>query len=805
MRTAWLVLAAFASLAIAQEKSPPPRPAPVPAPATSAPPVGRETPLPPPPIPDSGRFIRYFAPFRTEQAAISPDGRYLAFSIREEERLYVITTDLDHPDSAAAKVLVADSETSTPMLSANQFERTPPQIRWMRWISPRRIVVETNRVTEVAVADDGPYGSAQDLNQWKSVVGSVLAFDFNGGNARVIITPKDLQEEVAATSSAVGETNPFSLSRRDRNFEARINSPDRSSVDPFGDVPVVSRLPDAAAGAQPPRMAVVPRTFHIQRTDARRPGSFLLLAVGGPRPENNRSIELFSIDGGTGAQESLASDFVRDDRDFLLDQQGHLRITIPNALIPGFPHNYEYFGQTGQSRRRSLGAVFGNDAEFRVSPENYFGEREIPLGFDRTGDILYYASNRGRSTYGVFGRNLATGQASGPTFEQRSFDLIGAPLDAFPPDTLVFDPHTQELVGIRYDAALRTAAWLKPDWREVQGTLEHLLPGRAIDLIDWDAAGRRFVVSTQGPADAGAFYLFDREKSRLSEVARRAPWLDAKRTFATLPFGYTRADGMPITGLITVPSQPRLKPIPVVVVCPDVPWQHVRSNFRAEIHALTDMGFAVVQINGRGAWGLGVKHRDALKAGYDLVQIEDIVTTLDELQKHFQVNLDRVALFGRGHGGFIALRALQDHPTRFRCAVALDAPINLADWLAESYWTEGAALPQLQKSAFGDQTRLAAAPLMKHPEKIAKPILLLSYPGPDGAPRSGQYLAARSFAHYARKNAEVTFEDLSMDYARGLPGARSSAFGKIEEFLNLHIYSYKVKPGDVREVRTETK
>lgn len=787
MSARWLALIATAVSAFAQS--------PTPATPSPQPPVQREIVLPAPPVPDSTRFSRYFAPLRTENAVISPDGRYLAFSIREQDKLYVITTDLDHPGTAAAKVLVADSETSTPILAANQYEKTPPRITWMQWVSATRIIVQTNRATDVTTSAGG---------NWTSIVGAVLAFDFNGANSRVLVAPKDLREELHATPELAGAPNPFSLTRQDRAFEDRINSPDRPANDPLAPVLTVSEISDSSRPG--PHVATIAwRGMQVQRLDPARPGSFLLLAFGAPRVSANRSIELLSIDGKTGNQRSLTHDMIRADRDFLIDQQGHLRVTIPNAVIPDFPHFYEYFGETGHSLRRKLGTKFANENAFSVTPENFFGEREIPLGFDHTGELLYYASNRGRSTFGIFSRNLTTGKTVGPTFEQPTFDLIGAPVGAFPPDTLVFNPHTQELVGIRYDAAMRTAAWLKPEWREVQGALEHRLPGCAIDILNWDAAGRRFVVATQGPANAGVFYVFDRETNRLSEFARRAPWLDATRTFATLPFGYTRADGIRITGLITVPSQPRLKPIPVVVVCPDVPWQHVRSDFRSEIHALTDMGFAVVQTNGRGAWGLGVQHREALKQGYDLVQIEDIVTTLDELNKRFEVNLDRVALFGRGHGGFIALRALQDYPTRFRCAVALDAPINLADWLKENYWTQGAALPQLQKPAFGNDERLSLAPLAKHPEKIIKPILLLSYPGPDGAPRGGQYLAARAFAYAARKTADVSFEDLPMDYARGLPGARSDAFAKIEEFLNLHIYSYQVKPGELREVKEPAK
>jgi pimeloyl-ACP methyl ester carboxylesterase len=479
----------------------------------------------------------------------------------------------------------------------------------------------------------------------------------------------------------------------------------------------------------------------------------------------------------------------------LLDRQGRLRLTLPNTTRYDFPFRYAYLGPKGGNRAKPLDEAF-KLAGFSVSPDNYFGERAIPLGFDENPDLLYYAANTGRDTYGIYSLNLTTGQRGALTMEHPVYDLIGPPESAFPgSNSLVFDRYTHQLAGVRFQTARRTATWLRPEWQAVQTEVEQALPGRSVDVLEWDEAGRRFLLSTESPADPGAFYVYDRTAGKLTEVARRAPWVEANHTYKTLPFGFTLADGVRVGGYVTVPAQPRMKPIPMIVLCPDTPWTRVEPGYDRDVHALAGMGFVVVQLSGRGAWGVGRRQREGITAGYDVVQVADIVSTVQALSERFQVNPKRIALMGRGHGGFIALRALQEHPDKFRCAVTLEPPVDIAEWLASLRWTdEEVVLPHLTRAWLGDAARLKAAPLVSAPEKVTKPILMLSYPGPDGQARRPFFLAARGFAASVRSHGTTAeFESLHTDYVQGLPGARAEVFDRIEAFLNTNVYDFNVK------------
>ncbi|HWA24038.1 MAG TPA: alpha/beta fold hydrolase [Lacunisphaera sp.] len=779
-----LLLLACPLVLVAQDAPPPAAPA---APAAAP----AEQILRPP---EPGRFAELFRRFRTEQAALSPDGSHIAYSVREGEELFVITLDLDHPETIKARVKVIDDDAATPMLAANQREKTPGNILWLGWATPNRVVVQTNEVhTRISATTTDA--------KWSSWTGTVLGFDADGGNARKLASPEDLVE----VTFVPGANNPFSTRRPSLASPiAGVWTPDQQAPVTATESETGLALPgeetettDPAATADP--TVVQPRSLRIFDLDPKTTGGLRLVADGAPRENGVRSLSFHSLNALTGKLVDLNDTQVQSNQSTLIDRQGRARLSIPNTTVATFPFRYEYFGAEGRNRGKPLDDAVGFTG-FSVSPSNYFGERAIPLGFDEDPNILYYAANLGRDTYGLYSLNLATKQRGALTLENPAYDLIGPPGAGFPPQApLVFDRFTHKLAGVRFQANYRTAVWLRPELQGAQAELEKALPGRSVELLDWDEKANRFLVVAEGPADPGAFYVYRRDAAKLTEIVRRAPWVDANHVHTTLPFGFALADGTKLTGFITAPATPRMKPIPMIVLCPEEPWDRVSPGFQRDVHALAGMGFAVVQFNGRGAWGLGRKQREAITTGYDLTQVEDVVTIVTALAQRFQVNPKRVALLGRGHGGFIALRALQMFPDLFRCAVALEPPVDIGDWLANMKWTEENVEPQLTRAWLGNEARLKAAPLARQPEAVTKPVLVLSYPGLDGTPRRPIYLAARRFVEdVAKRGVAAELADLHNDYVQGLPAARAEVFDRIEAFLNEHIYDYKVKLRDLK-------
>jgi dipeptidyl aminopeptidase/acylaminoacyl peptidase len=728
------------------------------------------------------RFVGLFTPFRTDRAALSPDGKYLAYTLRDETNVSVVIVEIDHPEKVTARVTVATDETSTPMLSQNQEEKTPAQVRWLRWTSPTRLVVETNAAFAI--------GSG---STWQTRTGAIYGMDANGGNARLLASPRDVQETLPNESTL------------------EVRSPD---IKPIwsADQPIPSNAPTNGDDPDDPAVAAAPnlpdqivtsvaQDVRIFDLDSHNPGSVILQTFGNARSSGARMIGFVRLDTMTAKLTELTADLVPGLSQGLTDRAGHVRLWVPVTLLAAFPHQYQYLGQDGSSRPKALDSIVGlsGTAGFSLSPVNFFGSRAIPLGFDEDPNVLYYAANLQRDTFGIYSVDLTTGKRGAIQFENPAYDLA-PPIDVFDSGrTLVFDRYFHRLAGIRFTAATSTTAWIYPSFQNVQKSIEHALPGRSVDIIEWDQTGNRYLALASAPGDAGAFYVFDRTTGRLAEFVRRSPWIDAAQTHQTFAIATKTAGGLPLTGLMTVPRNPRIKPMPLMVLCPTMPWRRVTPDFSDRVQALADMGFMVVEFNGRGTWGFGMKYREALAPGYDLTQVEDLMTMLDYVTHNFTVDPKRVAVMGEVHGGFIALRALQMHPDRLRCAVAINAPTDLGAWLDEQRWTEGNAGPALTRNALGDSVRLKEAPLARHPEQITKPVFILHYGGADGTPRTSTYLAAKNlFATVNRRTEGSEFADLTTDYVRALPKARSDTYQQIEAFLNATVYDYKVKMGDAK-------
>jgi dipeptidyl aminopeptidase/acylaminoacyl peptidase len=699
-----------------------------------------------PPLSSSGdatadELASIFRPFETNGMTLSPDGRYLAYTERKGEDLYLVLRDIEA--NSIKRVLVGMADVAA---NSGAREKTPANLTFLRWAAGNRLVFNLNAENVWSIAADGT--DPKRLGDIRTFAPGLPPYtETHVGMGIAIIPPNSL-------TAAAAMDQPINVTAMSR-----------------GDAYVYIEASEKSLGEAP------------QGPNGRKVDMF----DGTPRG-------VFRVEAATGKQEHWA--YAPQSRFVLCDQEGYPRIILANRDIHNpQSHRLNYFyAARGTTDWHEIDQLVAGKSTggFHVDPRTQFEEHSVPLGFGYDPNVLYVASNFGRDTFGIYGLDTKTWQRTGAAIETNVSDLINSTETRPEPNPLVFDVWQKKLVGVRYVGAEPATLWLDPELEKVQQALNAVDDQRRWEIVEWNEARDRFLVLATSSIDPGTYYVFHPDERTLDEVMSRAPWLTKAGQNPGRSFGFQTKAGVNLSGYLTAPWRSLLKRPPLVVLCHDGPWSRDFPGYNREAQALAQMGFMVLQVNYRGSVGFGRKHLEALKEGSDTVAIEDIQAAIDAVAPK-SVDRRLIAIMGHGYGGYLALRAMQLHPTQFRCAIAWDAPTDLPAWVNPP--SRGPSfLGEMRQAFFGqDDAKLAAISPLTHPDQIQNPVMIIE--ADTDRLSHGVELASA----LKRAQRDVTYVSLSQDEAADLPQARAALFRRIHEFLNVNIYDYAVKIGEVRE------
>lgn len=687
-----------------------------------------------------------FRPFIAEEIVLSPDGRRVAYTEHVGQELRIVIMKLEAP--YAKVTLLADDDRE---LIFSQ-EKRRANLRFLRWATPNRLVfAPSEEVTP------GPRSR---------ILSPVLAVDADGKNPRTLLDGPDLVATVDDPRAGFRD-----VSRHSRIIGFAPGDRDHLLVQALGREMRLAPAPDAgaigAAGSTLPPLtvaAIVPTT-------------------------------LFKVNVHTGKRTTVVEDFFNGQVAY--DRAGRSRLSYATPT-----HSLERtFSLLGPRVPKFDAALLGPlAAEFRITPQNYFGAHAYPLGFDLDPDVLLIASNLGRDTFGVYALNLKTRQRTDLALEHPHVDLASLE-PTYPSPLLVFDEARGHLVGVRNPGAPPVAVWRDPELAAAQNTLEQKFTGRTVALLGWSEARDVFLVRVTGGTEPGRTYTFQRKTNRLLEILRSAPWLRATDLGATEFFEFDTPQGVHLTGYVTQPRNLRRTPPPVLVCFASGFPGRPHAEFDREAQVLAAMGVVVLRLNHRGVGRFGLAHRDAILAGIDRAPVEDALAAVDWLARQRPIDRKRIATLGYDFGGYLAVRALQLHPDAFRAAIAFNALLDpshsltpAADFRSESNFYQEATRAFLQRG----QTDLAPLSVLHRTETLTRPVFLVvnaartDAVGIDNARLRDQLRGRDITADYIEVNA---------DFTAGLPAARRVVYDRLEEFLNLNLYDFKVKIGESTEIK----
>lgn len=408
-----------------------------------------------------------------------------------------------------------------------------------------------------------------------------------------------------------------------------------------------------------------------------------------------------------------------------------------------------------------------------------------PIGFDKSGDTLYFIDSRGRNTGALTAWNLPTEKQT--VLAENDQADIGEVL-AHPTE------NTIDAVSFTY---------MRKEWQpladSVKDDLEYLqtvadgevtIASQSLDNQQWIVA----YLLDRGPTK---YYRYDRQRRKAKFLFNNRDDLEGRPLVKMHPLVIKARDQLDLVCYLTLPpgadedddGRPS-QPVPMVLNVHGGPWARDAWGFNGSHQWLANRGYAVLSVNFRGSTGLGKDFGNAGNREWAGKMHDDLIDAVEWAIDQQIADRDRIAIMGGSYGGYATLVGLTFTPDVFACGVDIVGPSNILTLLSTipPYWQP---MIQMFKDRVGDFSSREGKEFLRersplsHVGRIKRPLLI-----GQGAndPRVKQAEADQIVNLMKQKSIPVTYvlyPDEGHGFAR--PENRLSFNAVAEAFLAEHL------------------
>ncbi|WP_236611869.1 alpha/beta hydrolase family protein [Phenylobacterium zucineum] len=274
----------------------------------------------------------------------------------------------------------------------------------------------------------------------------------------------------------------------------------------------------------------------------------------------------------------------------------------------------------------------------------------------------------------------------------------GSPILAQDDQSPIYDPRDGRLVGHRSLVGDEHAyTFFDEGDAKVWKAIRAAFPEDSVELVSWSDDRRKIIVHLDSATHGSAFSLVDLDTGRASWLGDEYNDLKPEDIAAKRPLRFKAADGLELTGYLTLPRGRPEKNLPLVVFPHGGPASRDTPGFDWWAQGMASRGYAVLQVNFRGSEGLG---GELLEAGYGewgRKMQTDLSDGVRWLASQGVIDPRRVCIVGASYGGYAALAGATIDRGVYRCAVSVAGVSDLKRHVAysrtrggrtsERYWT----------------------------------------------------------------------------------------------------------------------
>jgi dipeptidyl aminopeptidase/acylaminoacyl peptidase len=314
------------------------------------------------------------------------------------------------------------------------------------------------------------------------------------------------------------------------------------------------------------------------------------------------------------------------------------------------------------------------NAQFKAIIKNNFKESVTPIAFTSIKNYFYALSNVGRDKTALVMINANDGKEERVVYSSDKADILG----------VRYSTNKHRLDFVSWQEAKPHKYFLNGDAERIYNNLHKHpeLRGNEINITSSDSTENKFIVRTYTDRNPGSVYLYESDGDKLNHLADNST-IDRQQLCAMKPISYNAKDGTLINGYLTIPHGDSTN-LPVVVIPHDGPFGPYNRDswtYNADVQFLANRGYAVLQVNYRGSTGYGKAfYRAGFKEVGGKIQ-QDITDGVNWMIANKIANAKKIAIFGRGFGGFSALYGVSFHPGLYNCAIVQNALINFFTYI----------------------------------------------------------------------------------------------------------------------------
>lgn len=301
-------------------------------------------------------------------------------------------------------------------------------------------------------------------------------------------------------------------------------------------------------------------------------------------------------------------------------------------------------------------------------------------------DKGFAIANKATGRYGVYRYDFATDTIGEAVFEHPKVDV----------DAIARSRRTGEPDAVLFTDERERIAWLDKEMQALQGRLDKALPGRVNRIVSRDAADNRMIVLSTTGSDPGTYFLYDRSKRTLDELAKSYDALTGKPLAPVESVSYGARDGLTIPAYLTRPVGRGDKGLPLIVMPHGGPFIRDKWTYEPWVQFLANRGYVVLQPNFRGSTGYGRAFVDAASGEFGRKMQDDLDDGVAWLVGKGLVDPKRVCMMGASYGGYAAMWAAARNPDIYRCAISFAGvtdirpmlKYNPGQWIAQRYYRD---------------------------------------------------------------------------------------------------------------------